>query len=82
MTSSTSAQLECVNCELFSSTQNDDQLLLMQIWESSEALTQHLQSDEFRKVMAAMDSASEPPELLFYEVNKPMGMELVEETIG
>lgn len=83
MTGLTSAQPECVNCELFSGTQNDDQLILLQIWKSKKALRQHIQSDEFRKVMAAMDSASEPPELLFYETNNiPQGMEFVEETIG
>ena len=82
MTGPTSAQPGCVNCELFSSTQNDDKLLLLEIWESRETLTQHIQSDEFRKVMAAMDSACEPPELLFYETNVPQGMDLVEKTFG
>jgi len=82
MTGPTSVQPGCVNCELFSSTQNDDQLLLLEVWESRETLTQHIQSDEFRKVLAAMDSACEPPEVRFYETNFHEGMELIEEALN
>jgi len=78
----TNAQPGCLHCELFGSTQNDDQLLLLEKWDSRECLEQHIQSDEFRKVMAAMDSACEQPEIGFYEINSLGGMDLVEKIFG
>ena len=78
----TNAQPGCLHCELFSSTQNDDQLLLLEKWDSQESLEQHIKSDEFRKVMAAMDSACEPPKIRFYETNTLGGMDLLEKIFG
>jgi len=78
----TSAQPDCLYCELFGSTQDDDELLLLEKWDSQESLEQHIQSNEFRNVMAAMDAACEPPEINFYEIGSPEGMELVEKILG
>jgi quinol monooxygenase YgiN len=77
----TNAQPGCLHCELFGSTQNDDQLILLEKWESQENLEKHIQSDEFRKVMAAMDSACEPPEISFYEIGSLGGMDLVKKIL-
>ena len=78
----TQAQPDCLYCEMFGSTQDDDTLLLLEKWKSQEDLEQHIKSDEFRKVMAAMDSACEPPEINFYETDSPEGMELIEKILG
>jgi quinol monooxygenase YgiN len=72
----------CLHCELFGSTQNDDKLVLLEKWESQETLNQHIKSEEFRKVLAAMDTACEPPEINFYEVDSLAGMDLVEKVLG
>ena len=78
----TQAQPECICCELFGSTQDDDTLLLMEKWESQASMEHHIQSDDFRKVMAAMDAACQPPEISFYETDSPQGMELIEKILG
>jgi quinol monooxygenase YgiN len=78
----TNVQPGCLHCELFSSTQNDDKLFLLEKWDSKESLDQHIKSDEFRNVMAAMDSACEPPEIYFYETNSLGGMDLLENIFG
>ena len=78
----TKAQSGCLHCELFGSTQNDDNLILLEKWESKETLNQHIKSDEFRKVLAAMDAACEPPTINFYEIEADAGLELVEKVIG
>ena len=78
----TNVQPGCLHCELFGSTQNDDQLLLLEKWDSQESLEQHIKSDEFRKVMAAMDSACEQPQISFYGIDSCAGMELVEKVLG
>ena len=78
----TKAQSGCLHCELFSSTQNDDKLILLEKWESQGTLNQHIKSEEFRKVLAAMDTAYEQPELNFYEIDSLAGMDLVEKVLG
>jgi quinol monooxygenase YgiN len=77
----TQAQPDCLYCEMFGSTQDDDTLLLLEKWASQTSMEQHVQSDEFRKVMAVMDAACQPPEISFYETDSPQGMELVEKII-
>jgi quinol monooxygenase YgiN len=78
----TDAQSGCIGCELFNSTQNDDSLLLMEKWQSREDLYRHIKTPEFRKIMVAMDSACEPPEISFSECGLTEGMELVERILG
>jgi len=78
----TKAQPGCLHCELFGNTQNDDKLILLEKWESQETLNQHIKSEEFRKVLAAMDTACEPPDLGFYEIDSLAGMDLVENVLG
>ena len=77
----TSAQPGCLHCGLLGSTQNDDILVLLEKWESQETLNQHIKSDEFRKILAAMDSACEQPQISFYGIDSCAGMELVEKVL-
>jgi quinol monooxygenase YgiN len=57
-------------------------LTLIEEWESREALDRHVRSNDYRKILAAMDLASEPPEVQFCSVLKESGMELIEEIRG
>lgn len=51
-------------------------------WESEDGLRQHLSSDLFRRLLVAMELASEPPEIHFHTVAESRGMELIEEARG
>lgn len=77
----TSVQTGCLHCALYSSTQNDDELVLLEKWETNKNLERHIRSDEFRKVIAAMEVVSSPPEINFYETDSIKGMELLEEIL-
>ena len=81
MTGPTMARHGCLHCSLYSDTSNDDELILLEKWESQEALEGHIRSDEFRKVMSAMEAACEPPEMQFSRITSPEGMKLVEEIL-
>lgn len=48
-------------------------------WESWEALDKYIRSDEYKKILAMMELASEPPEIKFVESLKTDGMELIQE---
>ena len=75
---STSVKPGCKKVMLCSNVNNDDNLMLIEEWESMEEAEQHIGSDEFRKIMAIMDMAVEPPEILFHSVSSTVGFELVE----
>ena len=65
----TNAQPGCLHCELSGSTQHDDQLLMLEKWDSQDSLEQHIKSDESRKVLAAIDSACEQPQVSIYGID-------------
>ena len=74
--------LGCLSCRLHQDLQNTNVLTLIEEWESREALDRHVRSDHYRKILAAMDLASEPPEIQFCSVASKAGMELIEELRG
>jgi quinol monooxygenase YgiN len=78
----TSVQSGCLHCGSYSNTQNDDDLILLEKWESQKDLERHIRSDEFRKIIGAMEAASKPPEIHFITVSSMEGMELVEKILG
>ncbi len=76
---STSVKPGCKMIRFQSDVHDDDDLILIEEWETMAELEQHIGSNEFRKIMAIMDMAIEQPEILFYTVSSTMGFELVEE---
>jgi quinol monooxygenase YgiN len=78
----TSVKTGCLFCGLFSSSQNDDELILLERWESKEHLERHMRSDDFQKVIAAIDMAIMTPEIYFHKVKSTEGMELVEKLLA
>ena len=75
---STSVKPGCKMVKLESDVHDDDDLILIEEWEAMSDLERHIASDEFRKIMAIMDMAAEPPEISFHGVSSTMGFELVE----
>jgi len=51
-------------------------------WRSRADLEQHLTTPAFRKVLAVMELASEPPTVEIDELGNRWGFELVEEILG
>ena len=78
----TRAQLKCVSCQLYRDADDSDLLALVQEWESQEALDEHIRSDDYRRVLAVMELASERPEIKFITASHTAGMELIEQLRG
>ena len=72
----------CQSCRLWSAVEDPDELILLEQWSSKEGLEDHIRSDEFRKVLAVMDLASQEPEIAFVEGSSREGIELVERLRG
>lgn len=47
-------------------------------WESEEALYEHIRSDLYRRLLAAMELSKHPPEVTFYYCSQTKGLEVVE----
>jgi quinol monooxygenase YgiN len=75
----TRAQLRCISCQLYQDAEDAKYVSFVQEWESREALNDHIRSDDYRKILAVMELASEKPEIKFIEALKTHGMELIEE---
>jgi quinol monooxygenase YgiN len=74
----TEAQPSCLSCRLYSETEDDDSLVLLQEWKSLEDLNKFVLSRDFKRVMAAMDLASQVPEFSVNTVASKLGWEFVE----
>ena len=77
----TKVQPGCLVFQILSDTENDNHILIRQMWESRKPLEQYIASEEFRNILAAMDMALEPPEVNFYTVSHEAGFELVQEIL-
>lgn len=68
----------CLGCACYEEQNNQSAVLYLEQWESKEDLKRHIQSDRYLRVISAMELAVEAPEIVFHEVSKSMGMELIE----
>jgi quinol monooxygenase YgiN len=57
---------------------DDNGLLLLEEWKAYDDLTRHVQSGDFKKILAVMDMALEQPVIQFYTVSSSQGFDLVE----
>ena len=74
----TEAQPGCLYNRLYCETDDDDSLVLLQEWRSQDDVDEFIRSDHFKRLLAAMDLASQRPEISFNRVSSKAGLELVE----
>jgi quinol monooxygenase YgiN len=61
---------------------DDDALVLLEEWNTSEDLARHLKSNDFKKILAVMDMALEQPIIQFHTISSSQGFELIESLRG
>ena len=79
MTGTILVQPGCSKFGLYCDVENDDALILVQQWDSREALQEHIRSDDFRIILSLMDLAEKSPELAIHDVSNTAGLDLVEQ---
>jgi quinol monooxygenase YgiN len=65
----------CKRCDFCQSAEDENQLCLMEEWDTQESLKSHLGSGHFRILRGAMNLLKEPYEMMFHTVFHPAGME-------
>jgi quinol monooxygenase YgiN len=78
----TLAQHSCISYRLYQDVEDENLMFLVQEWESRDALETHIRSKDYRKILAVMELANEPPDIQFVEALKTDGMELIDEIRG
>jgi quinol monooxygenase YgiN len=65
----------CRRCEFCRSIENENELSVLEEWDTQENLNRYLKSDCFRILRGAMNLLKEPYEIMFHTVFQPAGME-------
>ena len=65
----------CRRCDFYQSIENENQLNLLEEWDTQENLKRHLKSGRFRVFRGAMNLLKEPYEMTFHTIFHPAGIE-------
>jgi len=65
----------CKRYDFCQSIEDENELCLLEEWDTQENLKSHLKSGRFRVLRGAMNLLKEPYEMMFHTVFHPAGME-------
>jgi len=77
LTGSIRTEKGCKRCDFCQSMEDEDQLFLLEEWDTEENLVSHLKSERFRVLRGAMNLLKEPYEMVFHTVFHLAGMKEV-----
>ena len=63
----------CSRCDFCQSMENENQLFLLEEWDTQENLRSHLKSGRFKVLRGAMNLLQEPYEMMFHTLFREMG---------
>jgi quinol monooxygenase YgiN len=72
----------CLSCHIYVDAQEDNSLMVEEIWRSETDLEHHLRSGEYRNVLLVMEMARKHPEVRFNTVSTSTGIETIEKARG
>jgi quinol monooxygenase YgiN len=72
------AQPGCNACHIYEEQGPEQAVVLVERWESQEALEVHLRSETYRRILGAIELSGAPPEVRFDYVSATNGMDLIE----
>jgi quinol monooxygenase YgiN len=68
----------CLSSQIYRNGQEDNVLMLEQLWSNEEDLERHLRSDEYRQVLLVLEMAMKQPEIRFDTILSSTGIETIE----
>ena len=69
------AEKGCQRCDFYQSMEDENELCILEEWDTEENLKSHLKSGHFRVLRGAMNLLQEPYAMVFHTVSKSAGME-------
>jgi quinol monooxygenase YgiN len=73
----TQVKPHCAASQVYEEDGEAGAILYLEEWESEPEFRDHVRSDLYRRILAAIDLSTAPPELCFYDVSASHGLELV-----
>lgn len=77
MVGPTMAKSGCQYCSLYSHVDNDDELMLLEIWDAQESLDKHIRSQQYDLILETMELGIEEPSLSIYKISSSLGLNYV-----
>ncbi len=74
------AQPGCAACNIYDEQGLERAVVLVESWDTQEALDRHLRSEAYRLILAAVELSHGRPEVRFDHVSATEGMELITRT--
>jgi quinol monooxygenase YgiN len=75
LTGSIRTEKGCERCDFCQSMEDENELCLLEEWDTLENLKSHLKSERFKVLRGAMNLLKEPYEMVFHTVFRPKGIE-------
>jgi quinol monooxygenase YgiN len=75
------AQPGCEGCSILEEQGPEQAIVLAERWESDAALTTHIRSEAYRRILGACELAGAPPEFRFDSISTTQGIERVERSL-
>ena len=75
----TQAEPSCSEAQVYEEDGPGAAILYVEEWESESEFRDHVRSELYRRVLAAIDLSKSAPEVCFYHVSNVQGLELVQE---
>jgi quinol monooxygenase YgiN len=72
------AQEGCSAFDIFEGQGPEKAVVLVERWDTQATLEAHLRSEEYRRILGAIELSGGPPEVRFDSVSATEGMELIE----
>ena len=72
----------CAACDIYDEQGPEPAIVLIERWESDQALQAHLRSDIYRRVLGAIELSGGPPDIRFEHVVASGGIEVIERSRG
>ena len=71
----------CISSRLYRGVDEVRAIMVEELWTGSEGLLRHLQSDEYHRVLLAVEMAEEPPVIRFDEISHTGGLDTVRKAL-
>lgn len=68
----------CISCHIYGDLQEEDVLMLEEVWNAEHDLERHIRSDEYRNLLLVLEMALKKPEIRFFTLLNATGIETIE----
>jgi len=68
----------CINSHIYGDLEEENVIMIEEMWRSREDLERHLRSEEYRNLLLVVELALQYPEIKFNSISNSTGIETIE----